>query len=237
MKGLVADYNERTIKTESLLGQMFYGLSYDDGKYDLYKQAVDLFITRSPYSIGTHERKMNIRSYYDKQSQTVPTLHIASPSEEEKDNWIGGGYDTIKHGSVDGGYDGATGGMYEKRIRRYQSRHAIIFTSDNWIEVQLMYFLIKSGILAIFDTLILEQFQNPHVSGHELRMTDTAAAEHFYSRSLIITSANESAVPNFHTTGAFSDIMFPRSNDISGGHIGDPDITIYSKTNDELVDD
>lgn len=234
MKGLVADYEARTNKQESLIGQMFFGLSFDDGKYNLYDQAVDLFITRAPYSLSNNPRKMSIRSYYDKEKVKTPTIHIASPSEEENDNWLGGGFDTISHGPVDGGYDGATGGMYERRIRRYKSRHAIIFTSDSWIEVQLMYFLIKSGILAIFDTLILEQFQDPHLSGHELQMTDTSAPEHFYSRSLIITSHNESAVPNFHTTTAFSDIMFPRSNDVSGGEIGDDDLTIYS-SDDNIV--
>ena len=102
MKGIKADYDARTIKTESLIGQMFYGLTYDDGKYDLYTQAVDLFITRAPFNTANNPRKIKIRSYYDKENQTTPTIHIASPSEQEKDNWIGGGFDTIAHGPVDG---------------------------------------------------------------------------------------------------------------------------------------
>lgn len=226
VKAIKADYDSRANKDESILASIFQGLSYDNGKYDLYTQAVDLFITRSPFEITKHERKLTIRSYYDKEKQTTPTIHIAAPSEEEHENWLGGGFDSgIAHTPVDGAYTS----FHQKRVRRYQARHAIIFTSDNWIEVQLMYFLIKSGILSIFDTLILEQFQNPQFAGHELQMSDTAAPEHFYSRSIIITSSHEAGVPNFQSSTAFSDIMFPRSNDESAGNIGDEDLTIYSK--------
>ena len=205
MKGIKADYDARAVKTESILGQMFSGLTFGNGKYDLYTQAVSLFIDRQDTTADTPDRVVTIRSYYDRKSIKTPTMHIAAPSEEERDNWIGGGF-TGQHSGIDGGFDAT----YEQRVRRYQSRHAIIFTSDNWIEVQLMYFLIKHGITSIFDSLILRTFQDPHLSGHELKMNDTAGSEHFYSRSLIITSANESCVPNFHTTTHFNEIVFPQ---------------------------
>tara|TARA_R110000772_G_C13310332_1_gene440690 strand:- start:85669 stop:86445 length:777 start_codon:yes stop_codon:yes gene_type:complete len=222
MAGIKADYDSRTTKTESVIGQMFNGLSYDNGKYDLFAQAVSLFITRMDPAVAGSPRKVSIRSYYDKDRENVPTMHIAAPSEQEKDNWIGGGFvSSTNHAHLIPTENANDNTFYEKRIRRYQTRIAIIFTSDNWIEVQLMYFLVKYGILAIFDTLILDMFQNPHVSGHELKMNDTAAGEHFYSRSIIIDSANEAVVPNFHLTESFSSLVFPRSNDETSGAHGD----------------
>ena len=227
MKAIKADYDSRTIKEQSILGQMFYGLSYDGGKYDLYTEAVDLFITRQERTTSGSARRVSIRSYYDRDKELVPTMHIAAPSEQEKDNWIGGGF---TQGDVADAPQGSPASQYyEQRTRRYQSRIAIIFTSDNWIEVQLMYFLVKHGILTIFDTLILSMFQDPSISGHELQMKETAAPEHFYSRSIIIDSANESQVSNFHLSESFVSIVFPRSNDVSGGNIGDEKLNIIIK--------
>ena len=220
IKGLKADYDERTNKEESILGQMFYGITYDDGKYDLFTQAVDLLITRNPYDIAKSERKLSIRSYYDREKTTAPTIHVACPSEEESENWFAGGLDQA--GIVEpAGVDNTD--FYEQRVRRYKSRHAIIFTSDNHIEIQIMYFVIKYGILSIFDTLILDLFQNPHISGNELQSSDTSASEHFYSRSLIISASNEQRVGHFHLTKGFSDIVFPRVNSTDGGDQGDRD--------------
>ena len=222
LKGLKADYDERTIKEESVIGQMFYGVKYDDDKYDLFTQAVELLITRSPYSIGNSERKLTVHSYYNKDKTSAPTMHVACPSEEESENWFAGGLE--QSGIVQP--VGMEDFHYEQKVRRYKSSHAIIFTSDNHLEIQIMYFAVKYGLLSIFDTLILDLFQNPHITGHELQQQDTAGPEHFFSRSLIISASNEQRVSNFQLSANARSIMFPRSNDISGGHIGDPDMTI-----------
>lgn len=226
MKALKADYDAAGVKEESLVGQMFYGITYDDGKYNLYDQAVDLLITRSPYSIANSERKLTIHSYYNKEKTAAPTIHVACPSEEEDQNWFAGGM-TGDNGYVPTG--AADDQYYEQKTRRYKSRHAIIFTSDNHAEIQIMYFIVKYGILSIFDTFILGLFQNPKISGHELQQQDTAGPEHFYSRSIVIDAANEQSVSNFKISTSFASIMFPRSNDISAGHIGDDDLTIIIK--------
>ena len=61
---------------------------------------------------------------------------------------------------------------------------------------------------------------------------DTSGPEHFFSRSLIISASNEQRVSNFTLSANARSILFPRSNDVSGGDIGDPNMTIIVNEGD-----
>lgn len=219
--GLLAlkeDYKAASDKSTTLLHAMYNGVVY--GNYDLYKEAVSMFVTNMENTQAAHNRKITVREYFDRTLRSVPAIHVSAPSESEDMFAIGGGWgenDIIPAEGPD---------MSFTRRKSYQSRLAIMFTSDNHLEVQLMYFTVKALMVSITDELQLEFFQNLKMTGTELRFDSSSIPEHFYARGLVFDSFAEMDIPNVFRSPVFRNILFPRSNAWEAGHIGDENLTI-----------
>lgn len=216
MSALREDYEEKQDKSKSLIAKLYEGVIFE--KYNLYEEAIALFITNMKNTQGTSNRKISVKSYFDRNIRKVPAIHCAAPSEEEVMMAIGSGFGETNY------LEGED--IVENRRKSYQSRHVIFFTSDNHIEVQLMYFTIKFLLVSIFDEYSLTTFQNPKITGNELRVDTVKAPEHFFVRGLTIDSFTEMNVPNFFFSENFSNLIFPRPNSEVSGNLGDTNLDI-----------
>jgi hypothetical protein len=225
LKGLEADYDAATDKSTTILANMYEGMVYENT--DMYDGAIDLFVNNQKRTAGASNRKIEVSSYYDRRIRQTPAIHITAPSEEDYMNAFASGF-----GEANNVFDDPNFTVRETRCRRTQAIHAIVFTSDNHLEVQLLYFTIKFLLISYLDELSLGWFQDPKLSGNQLKLDDgLKAPEHFYVRALMIQSFSDTEVINAFTSPTYSDIVFPRTNDeVLGGHIADQDPTLTINT-------
>ena len=154
IKDDVARY-ESTPK-DSILYQMFGEVVYGD-TYNLYNEAVTIFTRKND-----EPRQLQVRYFFDISRAKVPTMHITCPAENPGEtNGIG------FVGSNDINFKQGT--WKEVFKASFQPNYQIIITSDNPIEVLVIYTVMKSMIISLFASISLVGLQNPMVSGGELR--------------------------------------------------------------------
>lgn len=211
--------NGNSVPEESFLGKMYSGLIYEDR--DIFEEAVALFVTRQSNTQSASSRQIKLSSYYNRDIIDPPGIHVLNPKNEDWMNSFSSGF-----GEGEVFFDDTNFLAQDSRTRRFQQVHIIMFTSDSHIEVQLLYWTIKLGLVSILDTLSLDLFQDPRFIGSELRLKEDSAPNKIYSRALTIQSFTEFEITNFLADPNFRNILFPRSNDITGGDIGDDSLTI-----------
>jgi hypothetical protein len=217
LDGLMKDYDNASDKDDSIIAKLYKGLVYE--KVNFYEQAVVLFVTNRKNTQNTSNRKITVKSYYDRTIRNTPAIHISAPTENETQMAIGAGADEYVEFN-----DNDT--INSHRRKTYDSKNAIFFTSDNHLEVQIMYYTVRCMLQSIFDTYSMTTHQNPKMMGNELRMDDTNGTPPIFIRALFIDSFSEMNVPNFFYSENFSKLIFPRSNSFESGHIGDEKLII-----------
>jgi hypothetical protein len=195
---VAVDYNSHTDKNKTFLYKLF-GSDSTLGKYDYYAQSVDLFVGRGI----DHPRKMDVRMMFDSAIATVPTMHITTPSENNSFNEIGVGESGLER-NVD--YDPLTNSNTPIYNRRFQAQYYVICTSESSQEVFLMYHVLKAMMISALDWINLAGFENPQLSGQEIRQNDQSVPNHIYMRGVGLSCHYTMEVPRYFDTKIITDI-------------------------------
>lgn len=228
LKWVVNDYNSQTDKSKTWLYEATYNLSTPN--FNVYDKLVKI-ITRG----ANDPRKIETRLMFDPSRAEFPTIHVHMPQEEP----LGGNY--IGMGIGNNPPLGTTtqfGGIHEKI---FQSTYDIICTSNNQMEVILIYELMKRLFVAGSDTLD-SQLVNYNFSGKEL-MYDTTLMPDIFFKAFTISVIDDIKVPTI--LGRTSDIVDISAN----GYFSEFDIpafeiafeqplhgTLTATLNDDLIE-
>lgn len=194
------DYKRSVDPQTSLLYEMFYGLKED--KRDYYLEAVDLFVRKKD-----HPRRIKLRQSFDSSVGGVPCIHITTPSDDRGENSIGVG---------ESGMEGFSREIKEeKRIRpfleqRFDSRYAIMCTSENASEALMIYHVVRDFMIGIMDILEFAGFSNIKLSGREIRIVTENAPVHLFAREITFATSVDIRVPKFHSYKKITDIVLNR---------------------------
>lgn len=197
----IQDYLSKEDKEDTWLYKVFN--SMQTSNFKIYDQIVDL-LTRTK----RHSRKLETRLMFDPSRAELPTIHIHMPQE----NPVGGNY--ISMGARDSdtvgvGEDGFSY-IYEKE---FSSSYDIIVTSNNRMEVLILYEFLKRVFIAGADTLI-EQFTNFNFSGKELLYDSTLMPDVFF-RAFTVRTEEDVKVPSI-----ISQVSGGSSIDFEGFFVG-----------------
>lgn len=148
---------------KSILYQIFkIDINQEDltfNKTDYYEQAKNVFILRNNDS----HRKIEVALGFNMQRASLPTIHIMMPSETPGISPIG----------TNLGYAGSLSTNNSHQVHNvytvgFSASYSLIITSDNSLEVILMYILLKSCFIGIKTQLELSGFQNVQYGGSDL---------------------------------------------------------------------
>jgi len=183
---LKRDFEEKTNKSDSLLHNMLFGIKI--GEFDYLEQAKDIFLREQD-----HPRGLDVRIFFDRERASVPTIHITLPSEES------GAADGI---GVDEGYNDPIVNETEKIItpvynRSFNTTYNLIITSDNQMEVLIIYHVFRNLIISMFDTFEISGLRNPKLGGHDLQLNDQLVPAHIFIRAISLSFFYDVAVPRF----------------------------------------
>ncbi len=167
------DYNaNKSDPPTTLLYKILFGNSVQ--RYDLFEQAKKVFIADE-----NDPRHLDINLFFNSKRASIPTIHITLPNEDEKDNALG----------LSDGYQkpvfnpGAT--EYNKIFnRRYNATYNIIITSDNTLEVVLLYHFMRSFLISLNPHLSLAGFNNIKMGGGDLNINSEIVPINVFVRGI-----------------------------------------------------
>jgi len=174
LKWIKYEYEDRISKgaeEKSFLYRLFGGITYNGFNY--YDAAKEILI-KEPLD----QRKVGVRIFFDQSRAHMPTVHIVMPGETN---------DASGLGYNDNG---------EFLERQYSSRYALVLTSDNYAEVLILYYTIRSLIMSGF--MMLEEFgiRNIKVGGGDLQLQPDMVPVNIFYRTIFIDMFYDERIPN-----------------------------------------
>lgn len=171
------DYEARTDKTKTILYQIFHrdvnNMRLTFNKVDYYEQAKNIFIFRD----NDHKRKVEVNMGFNMERASLPTIHILMPSDTPGSSPIGSniGY---QHA-----LDSETANLkHEVLTISFSSVYNLLITSNNQMEVLIIYLMMKSGFLGLKTQLELLGLQNVVFGGNDLTLSQDMVPD-LYTRS------------------------------------------------------
>lgn len=143
-------------------------------KTDYYQQAKAMFVLRNNDS----PRKLEVSVGFNMERAAFPCIHIMMPSETPGMSPIG----------TNQGYAAGIGGadpedLYQVYTVGFTAAYSLLITSDNSLEVLLIYILLKSGFIGLKTQMELDGFQNVTFGGSDMMFNSELMPANIYSRN------------------------------------------------------
>ena len=168
------DYNDAVDKTTTLMYDWFNGIR--DGKLDYYVEAKKIFLTDDSES-----RHIVVRSMFDADRMGPPTIHIVLSNEQK--------------GSLDGiAVDRAENNGAVTFSRSFDTTYSIVFTSDNPVEVYIMYNAIRAMYIMLMSSVELAGFRNFKLGGRDVMPNEDIVPVNMLMRSMTATFTYQNSV-------------------------------------------
>lgn len=176
------NYENNTDKTKTLLYQLYNNQSI--GKFNYYTQAVELF-TRGDENI----RKIGTRLFFDAARASLPTIHLTLPSEQKGPaDGLG-----IDEGYIEKEVDGDN--VTTLLTRTFDTQYRLVITSDNTLEVLLIYHTLRAMLISTLTSLELVGFRNVKLGGMDIQLNSDLVPPGVFLRALTVSSYYEVSVP------------------------------------------
>lgn len=186
------DFNENLDKNDTLLNHLFKndrnGVNISLESYEYLKQAERILITKG----------FDVNIGYNTEVSKMGCVHILLPSESSQPTGIGGN---------DGYQDELEflNGFSPVFSQSFGTTYNLLISSENSLEVLMIYNFLKASFLSMHEHLELYGFQNLKMSGNDIQMQQDLVPTNIYHRSLTISFDYEMIIPNFYKTKLAND--------------------------------
>lgn len=178
------DYDSTTDKTQSFLYNLLGEVKIGE-LYDCYEQGKAMFIQKND-----NPRYLDVRLFFDASRASIPTIHITLPNETGSGDGIG-----VDIGYEEAEFDDVRGEYREVNNRMFNATYNVIITSDNTMEVVIMYHVLRASLIAAFAHMELSGLRNPKLSGGDLSINPDLVPIGIFMRSIAINASYEISVP------------------------------------------
>lgn len=186
-KILKKDFEENLDKSKTLLNSLFEK-DRDEKKlqletYDHLKQAEKILISKG----------FAVNLGYNTEVSKMGCVHILLPSENSQPTGIGGndGY------QEDLEFDDSFSPIFSQS---FSTTYNLLISSENSLEVLMIYNFLKASFLSLHEHLELYGFQNLKMGGNDIQMQQDLVPTNIYHRSLTISFDYEMIIPSFYKT-------------------------------------
>lgn len=143
-------------------------------KTDYYQQSKAMFILRNNDS----PRKLEVNMGFNMERAHFPTIHIMMPTETPGMSPIG-----TNEGYAEGIGGAFSSEEYQVYTVSFSAAYSLLITSDNSLEVLLIYILLKSGFIGLKTQMELDGFQNVTFGGSDMMFNSELMPANIYSRN------------------------------------------------------
>lgn len=183
-------------ESKTILYNIFNGVKF--GKLDLFELSKEFFSRKKD-----HPRQLEIRLGFDASRAQIPTIHITLPSERSGPNGIG-----VDEGYLDSIIDDVDKTITPVFTRTFENQYAIIVTSDNTLEVILLYNLLKSLFISITESVELAGLRNVKFSGQDVQLNASLVSANIFARGLMLDFFYELSVKRLLSQPLINNILF-----------------------------
>jgi len=180
---------KKDFETESeeatILFEIFNNNAVEQHNY--YKIAKELFGRVK----GDNPREIGTRLFFDRERAHLPTIHISLPGEMAKNDGMG-----FDEGFQDVIFNDNFTERQATLTRRFATKYDILMTSDNPMEVVIMYHTIRAVLISFSAALQLMGFHLPVFSGQDLRINEELVPNHIMIRALSLNFEYDVTVPS-----------------------------------------
>jgi hypothetical protein len=112
----------------------------------------------------------------------------------------------IDEGYEDNLVDSIQGQLRPQFTRMFETQYQLIITSDNTLEVQLMYTVLRGMIIGLLAQFEFAGLRNMKLSGQDLRLDSSIVPQNLFTRSLGLRFQYEVVAPSFYDQQIFNSI-------------------------------
>lgn len=176
--------NDDTMILYRLLGVDEDGNPLRMNHYNFFEQAKKIILT---------PENLNINFGYNQETAKQISLHIILPSEQGKSS-IGGdeGYLDLEEFNEE---TGEKKSVREQFTSNFESTYQIMITGYNQTEVNLVYHILKSMLLMLYEHLELMGLRTPTLSGNDIVMQDDLIPVPLFHKVINLSFTYELTVP------------------------------------------
>ena len=187
------DYQQTLDKKQTLLWILFEDCKVD--KTDYFEEAVRLISLPL-----TSQRSPQVRLFFDLSRATLPTIHINLPGEQK------GPTDSIGNRGI-GNYEDSIEGFSRAGLNiSQQTTYSLIITSDAPMEVLILYYILKAGLLSVQDHLSNVGFNNIVLGGQDI--IPNMEMQGVFMRTISISGFYEMNIPQFNKEKIITGLKF-----------------------------
>jgi len=183
LKVIRKDFKSKSDKKKTLLffifGEDEAGDKVEFNGLNFFDQAVNLLVKG-----GTRGKKRELEATigYNLERAESPTIHILLPNETPKNSSIGGDEGYIEH-LIDEERQESIAVFTQDCTATYN----LMITSDNMMEVLIVYHFLKAMFLTIKTHLELSNLQNAVFGGNDLQINEELVPPHIFHRNFNLT--------------------------------------------------
>lgn len=200
--------NEQSSYIFSLFGEGEENETLKLGNFNYYEQAKHLFVERD-----NNDNRKNLQIFfgYNLKRAGTPSIHILMPNETNEGASIGDdegfGGNTIYNNSLsneelnqiitedDDVIQAEVDGVRKNINQSTEVKFNLLITSNNSIDVILIYYLLKNALLAGREHLEIKGFHNVTFGGSDLIVTDDMVPPNIFHRNFTMSFSYDYKVP------------------------------------------
>ncbi len=183
-----SDFDSKIDKTETMLYRYFkeddFNQNIEFETFNYYDQAVDLFTVKDPIQINLG---------YNMETSNQACIHILLPNESGRPFALGGDenyQDPII--TTDNGVDSSN----PKYTNTFDSVYQLMITSENTLEVLIIYAFLKGALTSLHAHLDLYGLRDPKFGGQDVNIQADLVPTHIFHRSFTLSFFHEITVPD-----------------------------------------
>lgn len=191
IKAIRDEYVAAPDKTQTWLYRCYNGIVIDD--YDAYRQIVSIIVNTPT---GT-PRFFKGDIMFNSNKNTPPSFHITLPSESLSDgNSVGSGEWQATDLEIHNTDDTVADVEIPVYTRRIQCIYNVVVTSDNSMEIVMLYAFMRGILISIIPSLHLAGLQNIGFAGNDIQPYNEVGANQLYMRSVSLSLQYETSSPS-----------------------------------------
>lgn len=163
-------------------------------RYNFFENAKTVFLAKKD-----NPRKIECNLFFNLERAHIPTIHVTLPGLTPINNAIG-----IGSGFRETDFDIENGEQFEVFNKRQRSTYNIILTSDNTMEVILMFNVVYALLIALTDHFNLSGIENIQLGGGDIQMDPSIVPTHVFMRAITFSCEFDFGAPALFSTNTIN---------------------------------
>lgn len=167
-------------------------------RYELYTQGKKVFLADED-----DPRKLKVDLMYNMDVDSVPSIYITLPSEQNGQNGMG-----LDEGYQENIWNDERQTTVPIFTRRLNTTYSVMIVSDNSNEVIMIYHFLRALLISLHSHLNLMGIENIALGGQDVQLNSDLIPKHLFMRAITLNIQYETSAPDLREVPMISGLLF-----------------------------